>query len=333
MSFHTGPNTTKKKKLDMSDQLSKPILTLLLVCVSSVAVMSDGHIDWVSKNGITPLMLNTFLTKGDYMGMFSAAFRTSLAQFSPYIWIFNSFFLWTFGSLTEQRLGGLRYMVFLMAAVFGSFILVYYQATDPTKVYIGPSMLLFCLLGSYLMFKPKKPFKPADWFRPAWKIFRENEPPALFERYWVSPWLFISSFIVYQGALQFLLTVNKDWLIDHTHTQMAGAVYLALFHRMQEVPAAFAPIPALESVGVGAALATLLLTIQASIKVKRPGGKLQVQCLQHYRELRALDMTHDQACEGAAKFTAVPIDIARDWIAKGTAALKGQTDLNQADLK
>jgi hypothetical protein len=94
---------------------------------------------------------------------------------------------------------------------------------------------------------------------------------------------------------------------------------------MQVQPSAFSPVAALISIGVGALFAQVLPKFAMSLKPKRPGGKLQLEVIQHYRELRTLDMTHDQACEGAAKFAAVPIDIAKDWISKGAAGLKDQT--------
>ncbi len=322
----TSIPSSKKTKIETVQPLPKPVLTLLMVCLMPLG-LSDGHINWAALHAFTARHFHELLAANDYQGLFSYLAGATFGELTPWIFVLNIFFVWTFGSLVEQKLRTWRYPLFLLIGFIGSWYLVAMQAGfNAGKMYIGPSMFLFYLLGGYLAFLPKKPFKPSDWVKPAWKIFREDSPPPIFEQYWVSPWMFIILFAIYSLALQYSLSVTKDQLVNLTKIALAGQVHLFFIGRMDTANAAFAPLPALETIMLGAAVAYALVHMVSSATVKRPGGELQLQVLQHYRELRALDMTHEQACEGAAKFTAVPVEIARDWITKGVAALKDKSE-------
>jgi len=77
------------------------------------------------------------------------------------------------------------------------------------------------------------------------------------------------------------------------------------------------PIPAVEAMLFGIFSSYILQNIVFKQRMRREAGDLQVQAVLQYKELRALDMNHKQAVEGTAKLLGVPLDIVKDWIAKG----------------
>ncbi len=314
--------TGSQKKEDLAPPPPKPILSLLMVCASPLGLSDGKGGSWIASHGFTARHFQELIDKQD-PNVVGYLMGTTFAQLSPWLFVINAFFMWTFGSLIEQKLIGWRYPAFLTLGLFGTYGLVALDCVDnPDKMFIGPTMFLLYMLGGYLAFLPKKPFKPADWVKPGWRIFREDAPPQIFERYWVSPWVFIIAFAVYSLLLQFALSKTDAQINQITKQPIAAKVHRMAVGPVSRQVAAFAVIPAIETVLLGAFSAFLFSSMITRPSVKRPGGKLQLKVIQHYRELRTLDMTHDQAVEGAAKFTAVPLDIARDWIAKGVAAVK-----------
>lgn len=314
----------QKRTVDISTPDPKPIFTVLLICAMPIWV-STGKIDWVEKIAFTPQHYAELLATGKYIDLITYMFTATFAQLSATTWLLNALFFWVFGYVLEKKLKGWRYPAYLAICMIGAWTAVYATAGfNYTKMYVGPSMLLFAMLGGYFVFFPKKPFKPQQWLRPSTEIFRNEKPPTMEDRYWVSPWMYVISFAVYQIVLQLGLNYGADAIVNRTHIDLLGKVHLWVIGHMQAQPSAFAPVAAMIGMGVGAMFAQVLPKIAMSLKPKRPGGKLQLEVIQHYRELRTLDMNHEQACEGAAKFSAVPIDIAKDWISKGAAGLKDQ---------
>lgn len=313
--------TGQQKKEDLAPPPPKPILSLLMVILSPLG-LSDGKGGWLATHAFTARHFQQLVDNHD-PNIVGYLLGTTFGQLSPWLFVVNAFFLWTFGSLIEQKLISWRYPAFLTLGMIGCYGLLALDSVDnPDRLFIGPTMFLFYMLGGYLAFLPKKPFKPADWVKPGWRIFREDAPPQIFERYWVSPWVFIIAFAVYSLLLQFGLSKSDTQINQITKQPVAAQVHRLVMGPIFRPAYAFAVIPAVETVLLGAFSAFLFSSMITRPTVKRPGGKLQLKVIQHYRELRTLDMTHEQAVEGAAKFTAVPIEIARDWIAKGVAAVK-----------
>ena len=288
--------------------------------------LSNGNINWIEKAGFTASNFSDLVHTSNFMGLLTLFWTATSAQLSPWMWGLNAFFIWCFGYVVEKKMKPARYLALLLTLIPSGWILVFIfsQGYNYNKLYIGPSMLLFGLLGAYFAYFPKKPFKPQEWVRPNTQIFRHEEPTPHHERHWVSPWTYVIAFAAFEIFLQLGLTFDKDFFVAKTHIELLGTIHTAVFGRMQTNPAAFQPVAAIMNIGVGFFIGYMLPKLRASVKPVRPGGKLQLEVIQHYRELRTLDMTHEQACEGAAKFAAVPIDIAKDWISKGAAGLKDQ---------
>lgn len=320
--------SSSRKKVDISTPDPKPVVTVLFIMAMLAFGMTNGRFDWVEKVCFTPEKYASFLNAGDYGGLITLMWNATSAQLSQWLWIPNGLCFWVFGYVVEKKLKGWRYPLFLLICMVASWTAVYATAglLNYDRKYIGPSMITFALLGGYFAFFPKKAFKPQLWVRPSTEIFRNEKPPEIHERYWINPWIYVVAFSIYEIVLQIALQVGPDGIVKLTHLPIMKQAYLMFLGKIQLSPApqAFSPIAAGISIAVGALVAQALPRLAMSIKPKRPGGKLQLEVLQHYRELRTLDMTHEQACEGAAKFAAVPIDIAKDWISKGAAGLRDQ---------
>lgn len=306
----------------------KPLVTVLVgltMVLMTYMAASASKFDWIAKSAFTAGHMADLLRANDFGGLLSMMSYASMVQFSVWIWPFNAFFLWVFGYVVEKRLKSLHYMVLVAIIMVTGWVAVYTQAiATPSKMYVGPSMMLFGLLGAYFAYFPKRENKIQQWTKNPTEIFRNEKEPTTEERYWVSPWMYVIAFVAYQILLQVCLNVDKDVIIERTHMSFLGPAHNYLFGKLEVFPSAFQPVAAIINIGVGYAVASVLPMFTVAVKPKRPGGKLQLVVIQHYKELRTLDMTHDQACEGAAKFASVPLDIARDWIAKGAAGLKDQ---------
>jgi membrane associated rhomboid family serine protease len=304
-----------------------PTITLLTILgmVLVTYMAANGKTFWVEKYAFTAGHMSDLLSTGDYLGLLSYIFSATGAQFTAWLWPLNAVFTWVFGHVVEKKMKTLRFAITMFAVVISGWFLVFVTARlTPDKMYLGPSMMLFGLLGAYFAHFPKLEHKVQQWLRPNTEIFRNQTETPLEERYWVSPWLYVIGFVVYQVILQVALNFDKETIVARTHMDFLGTAHAFMLGNLQEHPSAFQPIAAIINIGVGFALAKILPAFQVIRKPVRPGGKLQLEVIQHYRELRTLDLTHEQACEGAAKFAAVPIDIAKDWISKGSAGLKDQ---------
>jgi membrane associated rhomboid family serine protease len=316
---------TKKRKEDLTPPPPKPVVTILLILVAwflpfFISMAKGQKAIWTTTYGFSASRFFELSGNGDFSGLISLIILANFAQISFWVYLFNAFYIWSFGSVVERIMGNARFMVFVLLGIFASWSILAYDAisTQPEMAFIGPTTFTLVLLGSYLLFLPRKPFKPTDWVKPSWKIFREEETVNMTERYWVSPWVNIFSFLVYTIIVQFALNITRQGLEESIPVSWIGDAYQFLLGKGDGPISIIRPIAALEIIVFGF-LASAFIMILTSIKPKalRAGGELQWATVQHYRQLRALDLTHEQAIEGAAKFVAVPYDIAKDWVTKG----------------
>lgn len=325
------PKTLPYKVLEPTP--APPLVTLLLIFLPIFLVLfgvpsinDSTNINWVDKFCFTAAKMSDVLNNP--LAVLQLMFAATFAQLSGWMWGINGVFFWVFGHILEKRLKAVRYATLIFALVVTGWLMVFIFGgpSAASKSYIGPSLLLFGMLGGYFAFLPRKPFKPQNWVQSTTQIFRNEQETPLHERYWVSPWIYIIGFVAWEAIMQVALYLGPDALVDRTHIDFLATVHALFFGRMNpdSAPYAFHPIAAIANIAIGACVAPLLPKLAMVVRPKRPGGKLQLEVIQHYRELRTLDMTHDQACEGAAKFAAVPIDTAKDWISKGAAGLKDQ---------
>jgi hypothetical protein len=299
------------------------VLTVLLIVASTLGLAS-GKGDWVLEHGFTAQKYLELLTRKD-ASLLSYIPGVTFAQLTPWLWVLNGLFFWLFGSVCERKLIGWRYPAFLLIGLVGWCMLVAADTSAydaATRIFVGPTMFLLYILGGYIAFFPRKPFKPAIWVRPPWKVYKEEAKPLIAEEYWVAPGLYVGLFAAYVILLQLGLSHSSQEVSQFLNHPLAAQAHKAILGPFQAPVYAVALVPGMETILLGYVVAFLLASVVTRPVVKRAGGNLQLMVLEHYRELRTLDMTHEQAVEGASKFTAVPIEITRDWIAKGLAGVK-----------
>lgn len=326
----------KAKQEEIVEKEQPPVLTMLLM-MGPPGI--DGLIRFV--NNIEPSATTNFMTahaftarkaaacilKSDWMGLANLVYQATFDHMTGFLFMINLAFIFIFGSWLEKKLWGWRYLAFVLLAIFLPWAILYYdvQAVASEKMFVSPLMMIMFIAGGYMAVKPQKPFVPQDWVRPSWKIFRQERKVPVMEQYWVSPWVFIIAFIIYACGVNLAMGFTKNQIVDLPYSHaVLGQAHRWIIGRIDQAGsiAAFSWLAGFATFGAGAIAAPLLLAIRLTTSARRSGGALQARALQHYKELRTLDMTHDQALEATSKFVAVPIDIVRDWIAKGQAALK-----------
>ncbi|MBX9686329.1 MAG: hypothetical protein K2X27_06475 [Candidatus Obscuribacterales bacterium] len=297
-------------------------IVLILTCIFVAGDPSKGwgYNQWCAEHAVTASKFFSALEKNNFNAILSMTFLASSAQLGPIAFVFNSLFWWLFGNIVEKKLVAWRYPLFLLIGMVGSWaLLVYDIGVPPSQRYIGPTMMTMYLLGAFLIFKPKKPFKPAEWKPPAWKIFKGDDPSERKMKVpWVSPWIYVGFFAAYTAALHFLTSMSAKDLVDLTHLGFVGTVRNMVSGTITAgTIQVMRPIPAVEAMLLGLLSGYILVNIVFKTKLRRDAGDLQIQAVLQYKELRALDMNHKQAVEGTSKLIGVPLDIVKDWISKG----------------
>lgn len=324
----------KAKQEEIVEKEAPPIVTLLVMLgppmlAGLLGQSGSPNVNMMTAHAFTARKAASLLVKSDWGGLINIAYQATFDHMTAVLFLINLGFLYIFGCWLEKKLWGWRYAAFMVLGIFVPWAILYFdvQGSNPDKMFISPLMMMLFMAGGYFAVKPVKPFVPQDWVRPSWKIFRQERKIPILEQYWVSPYVFIIAFIVYASAVNALMDFTRNQIVDlpYSHAKVGEAhrwVIGRIDHSGQI--AAFSWLAGLGCFVAGAIGAPLLLGIKMTTTAKRAGGELQMRALTHYKELRSLDMTHEQALEGTAKFVAVPLDICRDWIAKGQAALKGQ---------
>jgi len=305
----------------------KPVLTLMLMlaCLFFVGDPGKGwaYSLWCSDHSFMAQKFFSSIDKHDIVGILSMTFQATAAQLSPLAFIFDAGLWWIFSNVVEKKLVAWRYPLFVFIGMLGNWAILAYGIgyVEPSQRFIGPYMFMFYVLGAYLIFKPKKPFKPAQWKSVPWKLFKGDADHGVVKALrmpFVNPWIYVSIFLVYTAMIYFFLSLSNHDLVNMTHVGFVGLIQRSFVGTIQAGSMQILrPIQAVESCLLGVFTGYILVNIVVKSKMKRDAGDLQVQAILQYKELRALDMNHKQAVEGTAKLIGVPLDITRDWIAKG----------------
>lgn len=278
--------------LDEAVQPVKPVITTLLVllCLWGFYEFTLHGLLWAKNGAFSGGKFMFQLEHGEYAKMATMMFWSTFVQTSLWSFLANIYFIWVFGSLLEPRLGTLRYLVVVLAAIFGGWYLLSLDIGKASQfVYLGPGLMTCGIIGGYLIFFPEKKINPGGQLR-SYKIFKNEKDPSPAEGFGISPWIVIAIFIGYQILMYYLLT-NTPYN----------------FANMKVVPA-------IECFIMGN-LVALVLVMMATAQLG--GHPLRRLAVLRYQQLRALDMTHDQAISGSAQLMCVPEEQVKTWVAKG----------------
>jgi hypothetical protein len=314
----------RKREL-LKPPVVKPVLTVLVMiaCMFFVGDPGKNYYQWCTEHSLTAQKFFMSMEKNDIVSILNMSFQATIAQLGPFAFVLNAGFWWIFASVVEKKLLSWRYPVFLLAGVLGSWIILAYGVgfVEQSQRFIGPYLFMFYVLGAYLVFKPKKPFKPQEWKPVTFRLFTGDEEHGIKKSLklpFVSPWIYISFFIAYVTMLHFLFSMSKSQLVSTVHVGLVADVQKAFVGTISAgTLQLLRPVPAAEACLLGLFSAYILMNIVFKSKLRRHAGDMQLQAVLQYKELRALDMNHKQAVEGTAKLIGVPLDIAKDWIAKG----------------
>lgn len=326
----------KAKQEEVIEKQQAPALTMLAMIgpplidgIKNYFYPASETMNMMTVHAFTATKAYSMFSKENWGGLANMCYQATFDHMTGFLFVLNLAFMFIFGSWLEKKLWGWRYFVFLILAVFVPWAILFYDVKSAPslveKMFVSPLLMMLFMAGGYAAVKPEKPFVPADWVRPSWKIFRQERKIPVMEMYWVSPWVFVIAMIIYASAVNIGMGFNRRMILDVPGSSpMFAQIHRWVIGRIDQPNqiAAFSWLSMLGTLAAGAITAPTLLMIRLTTEAKRAGGQLQVRALQHYKELRSLDMTHDQAIEGTSKFLAVPVDIVRDWIAKGQAALK-----------
>src|SRR5262249_6779960 len=188
------------------------------------------------------------------------------------------------------------YAVLTVFSMFVPWILLGMEAGKHlSPQYVGAGPMLCSLAGIYLNFLPEKKIKRPKTLYGRWEDQPEpDEEPN--KRFGLSPWAYIAGFVVFQLAV---------------HVAALGAV-----HPVDTI----ALLPGFLAFVAGY-FACLAFVMSAAGQVGASAMKLLA--ISHYKKLRTLDMSHEEALLGAASLLSVPTPQVKRWITQGGGPLHG----------
>lgn len=291
-----------KRKQDLA---SPPVawitIFLLLLCFFGFAMSIGQHgswITWIHKHSYSIAQSNTYISEHNFISLLGMMFWATFSQINIWQLLFSAYFLWVFGSTIEERLGGTRYLIVVILCWLGGWLFLDYDSgVGSTTYFIGPSILIAGLIGGYLIFFPEKKLNAAMPIpKYTYRIFKEEEQVDPRELYGVNPWVVIIGFIIFQTCMHFYL--RSEFTAGH----------------LPDIDL-LRPLPAMGAFLVGFALSlTLLVSVTKTVE----GSPLRSLAWVKYRQLRQMDMTHEQSLIGVARLLSVPEEQIREWIGSGS---------------
>ena len=276
---------------------AKPWITvMLLLCCLWSFYESYGHsLLWVKNHAFSGGKFIYQLHHGAYAKTFEMMFWSTFVQASIWQLVGNAYFIWVFGSTLETRLGSWRFATLVLVSIFaGWYLLGMSIGAGSESVFIGPGLMTTGIIGGYLIFFPEKKINPRGLLNYSYRIFNDEPTPNPADSFGISPWFIIIAFFVYQVVMHFVLNhmpVHFDVL---------------------------RPLPAIGIFLLGLLVSYLLVTLSTS---SIEGNPLKRLAIQRYRQLRSLDMSHDDAIRGSARILAVSPEQVKQWVAKSGGVL------------
>lgn len=292
-----------KLKLEIAPIRPWVTLGVVLLCLWCLSEVSNNGLGWLRAHGINGADCFRFLKTHAWSKLAYYGFWSTFCQMNIWHFLANAYFIWVFGSTVEIRLGNARFLAIILGSILIDVLcLVFDMGRSNHHYFIGPSLLTCSILGSYMVFFPEKKIDPAGSFQRTTTGYFRNAPPRdPVSSFGVSPWILITCFVAYQFAMN--LFILKAATKFPTQYELVRA------------------LPAAEAFVAGFALSLLMIMLTTGAV---EGNPLQKLSLIRYRQLRNLDMTHDEAVVGAARLLSVPVDQVRAWIGKNAGAIEGQ---------
>jgi len=283
------------KRAEQQISPAAPVITfgLLVLCLWSMYELSVHGMLWVKMHSFSPSLFAS--GQNSLPSNLLMMFWATVCQYNFWHFFGNCYFIMVFGSTLETRLGPLRYLLLVLLSMFGGWLILGQETGAGTAIrYVGPGLLTTGLVGAYLNFFQEKKISPGGSLVRTHRIFHEKRDPNPAESFGISPWIIVLAFVIFQVAMHFVVSrspLNLDTL------------------RL---------LPALAVLVIGLVTCTVLILAATSHIEGNPLKRLAVQ---RYQQLLALDMTHEQAVQGAARLLSLPPEQVRNWISKGGGPL------------
>jgi membrane associated rhomboid family serine protease len=275
----------------------KPWITafMLLTMVYMFYTESQHGMLWMKMTAFAPGKFQLYNLQQQYVPMLSMMFGATFCPANIWLMLGNAYFLWVFGSLVELRLGLGRFLCLAVFAMIGGWVIQAYEAgLMSTGLYLGPGLLISSVIGSYLVFFPEKKINPGGTIGRSTKYFKNEPNPDPSASFGISPWVIIGAFIAYQVLCHFVLAK------------------MTVHFESMSLPAAFGAF-------VLGMVSCAILVASASRGIS--GNPLKILAIKKYRQLRALDFSHEESIIGTSRMMSCPEEQVRKWIAKGSGAL------------
>jgi membrane associated rhomboid family serine protease len=281
-----------KRHVEVRQPVALVTIMLVVCCFLALYVSLSSGKNWLPTHAFAAARFVEYMATQDYAKLLDMIFWGTFAQANAFQLVASCYFLWVFGSTAEIRIGTLKFGGIVLLCLVGGWVLLAYDVGTVSDVlYLTPSILTCGLIGAFLILAPPKPsghLAPRAKYQ--YRIFRYDLSADPTESFGINPGFIIVAFIVYQIAMHFVMqTTNPGYDLIR-------------------------PLPAVGTFLIGFAVCIFMVT---AVTHTVEGNPVKNLCWHRYRELRGLDMTHEQSLKGAAKLMGIPEEQVREWIGSG----------------
>lgn len=250
---------------------------------------------WLKYYSFIPSKFELLKSQGQFMPLLNMMFLSTFVSANVVHFLGSAYFLWVFGSLVELRLGYKNFLTLVTLCLLGGWVLQAYDAgLTSYGLFVGPGLLTAGIIGAYMVFFPEKKINPGGTIGRSTRFFKNEPDPDPSAAFGISPWWIVSAFVVFEIAMHFVLN-SLPVRFDNMNLAAAAGAF-----------------------SIGLACCGILV---ASASHGVSGNPLKILAVQRYRQLRALDISHEEALEGTARLMCCPVEQVKQWISKGSGAL------------
>lgn len=263
---------------------------LVLMCILGFYLSHSSGPQWLKDNAF---VCEKYFQQENILEQVQYCLFPTFCQLNIIHMLANAYFIWIFGSQIELRLGNaLMAVIVLVSMLTGWISLAQILGPVAFPLFVGPAFLLCALLGGYLILMPGKKANLMGAANPrySYRIFTKETKMDPLEHFGVSPWLLVLAAVGYLGYMH--------WDLGHTES---------LFDILR-------PLPCLINLVIGLVITmVLIMMITQSVEA----NPMKALARNRYKELRALDMTHDMSVQGTALALGVPREAVEEWLGTG----------------
>ncbi len=307
-----GP-TQMKVKLGETSSVAIFTMMLILLCMVMFFLASAKLDPWLAENTFQPTKAMDLFKDRDFLKLATMLVCCNFATLNLVQLLLSVYFLVTFGFVTEKTLGSSRYFILVLLgltipwAVLAwdinhvSFAVLPWEHTYKGSInFFGPTLLIFTIIGAYVVLAPEKKVKFAERrTRARGEIFNSARARPVTERFGLKPRTFVIAFIAL--AFAFHVALSFFWNAYSSTTLLSALI----------------------AIGIGYAFASMFL---ASAVETFQDSPLKQKALKHFYELVALDIATPDAIRGTAKALGLPVEQVTAWVASGKGKMRVTPD-------